>query len=105
MIVYVDKDRNVFVPSGFTPNGDNANDIFMVHGDDGIQEILSFKVFDRWGEVVFEASNAEPNDPEYGWDGTFRGQEMNPGVFVWIAEILFIDGYSEVYKGDVTLIR
>ncbi len=105
VIVYVDKERNVFVPSGFTPNGDNINDIFMVHGDDKIEEILSFRVFDRWGEVVHEASNAEPNNPEYGWDGTLKDQKMNPGVFVWVAEIRFIDGYQDTYKGDVTLIR
>ena len=60
---------------------------------------------DRWGEIVFENENFNPNDPGSGWDGNFRGQPMNPEVFVYYAEIEFIDGAVEEFKGDIFLVR
>ena len=46
-----------------------------------------------------------PNSPTIGWDGSYKGNPMNPGVFVWVAEIEFIDGQREIFKGDVTVVR
>ncbi len=103
--VNVNKDRNIFIPNAFSPDGDGANDIFMIFGGQGVVEVLSFRIYDRWGELVFEDSNFTTNDPEHGWDGTFRGQESNPGVFVFFAEVEFIDGVRIPYTGDVTLVR
>ena len=105
VIVYVDTERSVFVANAFTPNGDGANDFFYVQGDEKLARVIVFRIFDRWGEVVYEQLDTPANNPEFGWDGTMRGQEMNPSVFVWYAEVRFADGYSEVYKGDVSLIR
>ncbi len=103
--VNVNKDRNVFIPNAFSPDGDGTNDIFMIFGGQGVVEVLSFRVYDRWGELMFEDSNFMTNDPSHGWDGTFRGQELNPGVFVFAAEVEFIDGVRIPYAGDVTLVR
>ena len=105
VIVYVDTERSVFIANAFTPNGDGANDFFYVQGDDKLEKVVVFRVFDRWGEVVYEQFDVEANNPEFGWDGTMKGQDMNPSVFVWYAEVEFSDGYSEVYQGDVSLIR
>jgi len=44
-----------------------------------------------------------PNDPTFGWDGMMKGQKVNPAVFVYVAEIEFVDGQKIVYKGDVTV--
>jgi gliding motility-associated-like protein len=102
--ITVIKPRRIFVPTGFTPNGDNNNDRLLVHGQ-LTARILDFKLFDRWGELVYESGNFTPNDPDTGWDGTFRGQAMDPGVFVWVLEVEYMDGVTEVLRGNTTLIR
>lgn len=105
VIIYVDTERNVFVANAFTPNGDGANDYFFVQGDEKLTRVVALRIFDRWGELVYEKFDMEANNRELGWDGTYRGEEMNPATFVWHAEVEFSDGYSETYQGDVTLIR
>ena len=89
----------------FTPNGDGANDLFLVQGGRGVQTVKTFRVFDRWGELVHEAVDVAPNDIAGAWDGRFKGKQMNSGVFVWYAEIEYTDGYVETLRGDVTLVK
>jgi hypothetical protein len=55
--------------------------------------------------LIFSTENTVPNDPTTGWDGTFKGEKMNSGVYAWYAEVEYIDGFKEVLKGDVTLLR
>ena len=106
LTLFVDRDRHVFVPTAFSPNGDGNNDVFYVFAkDNSVEKIHSFLIFDRWGESMFEARNFQPNDPSHGWDGKHRGETMNPAVFVWFAEIEFIDGQVELFEGDVVLVR
>ena len=105
MYVRVNTPRYVFIANGFTPNDDGNNDVLYVQGGKGTSEVLSFQVFDRWGELVYEAMNSPLNDENYGWDGTFKGQDMNGGVFVWAVEVLFEDGKKVTYKGSSILIR
>lgn len=102
--VIVEKYRKVFVPTGFTPNGDFTNDLLLVHGQKDAKAV-NFRVFDRWGELLFELEDFTFNDDTKGWDGEFRGQPCEPGVYVWILEVEFEDGVREVYKGNTTLIR
>jgi gliding motility-associated-like protein len=103
--ITVDKNRSVYVPNAFSPNNDGNNDKFMIYGGRDVSKINSFQIFNRWGAVIFERNEFQPNDPQYGWDGTFKDQTLNPGVFVYFAEIEFIDGRVEVFKGDLTLFR
>ena len=70
-----------------------------------MKEIRSLSIFDRWGDEVFLRKNFQPNDESLGWDGTFRGSPLTPAVFVWTAEVEFLDGEVEVIYGDVTVIR
>ncbi|GEM_PF-2062060 len=102
--VLVEKNQQIFVPTGFTPNGDGANDRLTVHGIEGT-EILSFKIFDRWGELVFVTDSFEANDLSAGWDGYYKGKPMNTNVFAWIVEARFSDGTLKLEKGHSTLIR
>ncbi|MFN0176339.1 MAG: choice-of-anchor L domain-containing protein [Saprospiraceae bacterium] len=104
ILVSVEKQRKVFVPTGFTPNGDFTNDLLLVHGQSN-SKALDFRVFDRWGEVVFQLKDFAFNDESMGWDGTFRNQPCDPGIYVWILEVEYVDGVREVYKGNTTLIR
>ncbi len=102
----VEKKRKVYIPNAFSPGNGGANDIFMIYaGGDEIQEITTFQVFDRWGELLFENYNFQPNDPAFGWNGMFRGEQLNPGVFVYWAEVEFIDGVKQIVKGDVTITK
>lgn len=103
--ILVKKDRPVYVPNAFSPNGDGANDKFEIYAGSSVKKINSFLVFNRWGETVWEYTDFDPNDPAAGWDGLHRGEELNPAVFVWFAEIEFIDGVVEIFEGDVTLLR
>lgn len=89
---------SIFVPGAFSPNGDVTNDVLFVRGA-GIKE-LTFVVYDRFGEKVFESSSV--ND---GWDGTFRGKEMNTGIYVWYVNAVFFNGEVQTLKGDVSLVR
>lgn len=105
--IFIDviKKRKVYVPNAFSPNADGFNDEFIPFGGKDVRLIRDFKVFDRQGNLVFSATNFEPSDISNGWNGTFKGKMMQPGVFVWFAKVEFIDDEVEVFKGDVTLLR
>lgn len=103
--IKVDEAVRVFVPNAFSPNGDGTNEVLIVYSPGDVQNVNAFRIFNRWGELVFEQSNFSPNLEGYGWDGTFRGKLMNAGVFVYFVEVLLIDGRTEILTGDVTLFR
>jgi gliding motility-associated-like protein len=104
--VFVDRRKGVYVPNAFSPNGDGLNDIFMIFAKEKqVKNIRSFLVFDRWGETVWQYYNFQPNDPAFGWNGENRDQAMNPAVFVWFAEVEFVDGQVELFEGDVVLVK
>jgi gliding motility-associated-like protein len=106
LTVQVDKPRRASAPTAFTPNSDGTNDAFFIQAEaERVSQVQSFRVYDRWGELVFESINSQPNDPQAGWDGTFKGKPMQGGVFAWYAEVEFIDGHVEVLRGEVTLLR
>jgi gliding motility-associated-like protein len=105
VLVRVNKTRPIFVPNAFSPDGDGANDQLMVYGGRNVVSIKQFIILDRWGEVVFEQQNFQPNDPRHAWDGTFKGSRLDPGVFVYLVEAEFLDGKVEIFKGDISLIR
>ncbi len=104
--VEVEKPRGIFVPTGFTPNDDFNNDLLVVFGKSRtVRQVSSFRVYDRWGELVWEDLNLPVNDTQRGWDGRFRGKLCESGVYVWVAEVEYLDGFTEVAKGHTTLIR
>lgn len=91
-------ESTLFVPSAFSPNGDGNNDVLFVRGNNIIQ--MDFKVYDRWGEEVFTS-----NAPHIGWDGTYKGKELQSAVFMYYANITYADGKTEMVKGNVSLIK
>lgn len=104
--VCVKKPRGVYVPTGFSPNGDTENDRLVVHGKGTqIRRIVNFKVYDRWGELLYEDQDFMANDASRGWDGSFRGSSCLAGVYIWRVEVEYNDGFKEVESGQVTLIR
>nr|MBP6730809.1 gliding motility-associated C-terminal domain-containing protein [Chitinophagales bacterium] len=87
-----------FVPNAFTPNGDGMNDVFMVFGE-GISKV-NMQIFNRWGEKVFESASQTS-----GWDGTYKGQLQNTGVFVYQITAVYLDGRTVDTNGTITLLR
>lgn len=105
--INVEKERDVFIPNAFTPNGDGNNDRLWVFPGQEVAKVHEFRVFNRWGEQVFGVSNYDPfvQDDTNGWDGTLGSQKLNPAVFVYYVDVEFIDGRREILKGDVSLRR
>lgn len=102
----VDERPNIYIPNVFSPNEDGTNEIFYIYAKENTIKIInSLQIYTRWGELVFEVYDFPPNDPQYGWDGFFRGVPMNSGVFVYWTEVELINGQPIILKGDVTIIR
>lgn len=89
---------DVFIPNAFTPNGDNENDVLYVRGRNVEKMVL--KIYNRWGELVFETDKQS-----VGWDGTFKGELVDPAVFVYYLEVTCVDKQEYFKKGNVTVIR
>jgi CHU_C Type IX secretion signal domain len=105
VLFLIERPRQVYIPNVFKLGGTNFNDRVVVYGGRGVEIVESFRIFDRWGEQLFEGLNFQPNDTNLGWDGTQRGESVMPGVYVYLAVVRFINGEVEVFKGDVTVVR
>jgi len=103
--ITVDNTRQIFIPNAFSPDGDGYNDYFFINAGVDVEIIQSLSIFDRWGGVVFSNNDISPNDFEKGWNGFAKGKEALEGVYIYVAEILFIDGKVETFSGDVTLVK
>lgn len=90
----------IFLPNAFTPNNDNSNELLKVRGSYISNDEFIFRIFDRWGNLVFETY-----DPTEGWDGTYKEKACDPGVFVYYFEALCIDNQKYFEKGNITLIK
>lgn len=95
---YVCDEPFVYLPNAFTPNGDGDNDILYLRS--AITHEVLLRIFDRWGELVFETDNQH-----IGWDGTFKGKPCNPDVYDYYLKVKCIDNQENIIKGNVTLIR
>ena len=104
--IIIDDERKVYFPNTFTPNSDGINDRFQVFTGFGVEEILLIQVYDRWGNKMYDVRNLDPNPGGVGgWDGSYNGQLVDPGVYVYRAEISFIDGRTIPYSGSITILK
>jgi gliding motility-associated-like protein len=103
-IKLVCESSSIFLPNTFTPNGDGQNDIFYIRGR-GVRNIKVFRIFNRWGQVVFERTNLNTDDQASGWDGKFKGITVNPDVFIYYAELVCDTNETFTMKGNVTVLR
>lgn len=87
------------VPTAFTPDGDGINDIVYLRGH-GIVEVITFKIFNRWGELVFESTSMDQ-----GWDGIYKGAAQGMETYIYKAEVRFYNGETESKGGSLNLIR
>lgn len=96
--VTIEEVANIYVPNAFTPGSDKKNDLFFVKGT-GVA-VFHLMIFDRWGELIFET-----HDMEEGWDGTYKGMDVQPDVYVWRVVCEYITGKQGDHYGHVTVIR
>lgn len=93
--------KEIFIPNAFTPNNDANNDLFKVYGDMSTIAMLDIKIFNRWGEKVYET-----NDIEFAWDGTYKGEYVDRGVYTYTLKIVYVNGVSnDLYTGSITVLR
>ncbi|HXH20360.1 MAG TPA: gliding motility-associated C-terminal domain-containing protein, partial [Chitinophagales bacterium] len=97
--VVVKTEYEVFMPNVFSPNGDGNNDVYVPIDFGGVRE-GTMKIFNRWGSLVYKT-----DDFNAGWDGTFNGKELMPGVFIYHISGVFLDGNTFDATGSLTLVK
>src|SRR6185436_10144104 len=102
-VIVICNNVNLFIPNTFSPNGDGSNDIFYVRGK-GLERVKNLRIFNRWGEVVFEKKDFPVNDPSSGWNGTMKGSKPAPGVYIFQAEVFCENGETITLNGNIALI-
>ncbi len=105
MTISVKTNRLVRIPNVFTPNGDGMNDMFTAYNLKAATGIDEMRIYDRWGELIYDAKDIPLGDPSKGWDGTFKGKKVLPGVYVYLFMIRFLDDKVIPYAGDITVLR
>lgn len=94
----------IFMANVFSPDSDSDNSFFYVQGNAGVFSVEAFEIYDRWGNLVFSATETQINIPEFGWDGSFNGKDLSSGVYAYYAKLTTLNG-DRIIKGDVSLIR
>ena len=94
----------VYIPNSFTPNNDGNNDIFYIKGK-GIRIIKYLRIFNRWGDMMFEHTNFNIDDQSAGWDGSFKGRPVESGTYIYLTEMVCDSGETFPLKGTLILIR
>jgi hypothetical protein len=105
--IEVDNKMNIYVANAFMPDAKNRQNarLLVSADDDRIARIRAFRIFDRWGSLVFESHDFQPNDPTAGWDGTINGAIAPPDVFSWYVEVELKDQQVRLFEGDTAVIR
>ncbi len=96
----------VYVPTAFSPNGDGINDRFNIFAKNSqIKSVNMFRIYDRWGNLLFERKEFEPGDFSAGWNGRVNGKKVNPGTYIYNLIVELIDGTQTEMNGSVLLMR
>ncbi len=95
----------IYPPTAFSPNHDGENDVFFVYGNSCVSKVKKMVIYNRWGEVIYMKENFAASEPSNGWDGNYKGQPTEPGVYPYKIKVEFKSGELVDYKGTVTLIK
>ena len=97
--------ENVYEPNIITADGGTINTRFFLGAGISVAEIQSLRIFDQWGNLVFESFDMPLNDESAGWDGTFNGKPAEEGIYAYVSKVRFINDNVKLYKGTITLLR
>lgn len=103
LVIVLCKNANLFMPNTFSPNGDGSNDVFYPRGR-GLERVKTLRIFNRWGEVVFEKRDFPVNDANAGWNGTFKGKKPQADVYVYQVEVFCENGDVITLNGNIALV-
>jgi gliding motility-associated-like protein len=95
---------DVFIPNTFTPNGDGTNDLFYPRGR-GVRTVEFLRIYNRWGEMVYERKGFALNDRTAAWDGTYKGERLASGVFVYTTRMICENNEVIELKGSIMIAR
>jgi len=101
LVYLILKEYSLYIPNAFSPNGDGINDYFTVYGSEEFLEVQSMRIFDRWGNRVYDHQKEYP----FQWDGSANGREMDNGMYVYVLELKLFDGQKKLIQGNITLLR
>ena len=104
ILISVRPEGQVFIPNAISPNEDGTNDRFVIFDGGSIANIPSLRIFDRWGGLVYEGTNIAANSSDRAWDGRQAGQLLPAGVYIFAAEVEWLNGTTSVLKGEVSLV-
>jgi hypothetical protein len=104
LTILLEKNIRVFVQNVLPLDGINPQNNLTVFTGPEVALVRALRIFDRWGNLIFEQKQLLPNTPS-GWDGTYNGRPLPPGVIMWMAEVETIDGRTEIRSGDITVLR
>ena len=104
VLIKVNRNPKIEVANVFAP-GSETNGLFYIQQTRGIEMVLSMSIFDKWASRIFLSENTFPGDLSAAWDGTYKGNYVNPGVYVVVAELLLYSGEIVTYAGDITVLR
>ncbi len=104
--IKIDKKPTIFIPSAFSPDGNKTNDLLNVFANPNqVNSIISLKIFSRWGTLMYQDANFQPNEEDRGWDGKYNGRSVDPGLFIYIAKFELANGTILDQEGTVTIMK
>jgi gliding motility-associated-like protein len=105
MTVHVERNDELLVPNIFSPNGDGINDVLLISTASGIEEIIAFEIFDRWGNLMHGRYNLPAHDDSHAWNGKRDEQYAQSGVYAYRLIVKHKHGEVIAASGDITLMR
>jgi hypothetical protein len=95
----------IFSPNIIKASLADRNGTFLLEGGKAVKNVKFLRVYDRWGNKVYEGQDMDIKNLDEGWNGKINDNAVVPGVFTWIATVTFIDNNDYIFKGDVTVIE
>ncbi len=95
---------DLYFPNLITPNGDGLNDIFNIGASETVLT-MKLNIYDRWGNHIYAGQETEDKSIETGWDGTYRGQQVEIGTYAYMVEVLFINQERKIFSGEVQVLK
>ncbi|MBK7807932.1 MAG: gliding motility-associated C-terminal domain-containing protein [Saprospiraceae bacterium] len=103
--VLVDKKRSFTISNVLSPDNNGSNDQIRYFAGKDVSELRNFRIYDRWGNLIYQKDNQMPGLEYMDWDGNFKGQPLPSGVYTWVCEVAYIDQVNIIYKGTMSILR
>ncbi len=103
--IFVSAKNHIFIPTAFSPDGNGVNDKFTLYADNSVERVTRMQIYNRWGVLMFQKADFLPNNEADGWNGSFNAGAVVPDIYIYFFEVLFKNGKTEIFSGDVSILR